>query len=136
MNSYLDTQQAGSLHRNSRQTDIHTSPVQATWKTSRPATQPRPQKTPSVGERTTLAHYHAAGEQRVIYGQRIDGAVRLTDCPAARSGRSYLIERGLEQDGYSALKALVADYTQQAERLDRVPMATSAIRHTLEQEAS
>ena len=91
--------------------------------------------TPSVGERVELARYTVSGGERILYGQRIDGVVRVTDRPAGRSGRSYLIERGLEHDGYSALKALVADYTSQAERLDEIPMAMSLVRHTIEQEA-
>ena len=92
--------------------------------------------TPSVGERVELGRYTVTGGERILYGQRINGVVRVTDLPAAGRGRSYLIERGLEQDGYAALKALVADYTQAARRLNRVPMATSLLRHTIEQEAA
>ena len=91
---------------------------------------------PSVGERVELARYTVTGGERILYGQRINGVVRVTDRPAGRSGRSYLIERGLERDGYSALKALVADYTAQADRLDEIPMAMSLVRHTIEQEAA
>jgi hypothetical protein len=60
-----------------------------------------------VGERIELGRYSvpAAGE-RVIYGQRVDGVVRLTDVPAHGRGRAYLIERELERDGYDALKAM------------------------------
>jgi|SRR5450755_763354 len=36
--------------------------------------------------------------------------VRVSDIPASPGGRAYLIERGLEQDGNSALNALIADY--------------------------
>ncbi len=35
--------------------------------------------------------------------------------------------------GYSALKALVADYIEQAHRLDAIPMASSVVRRELEQ---
>jgi hypothetical protein len=91
---------------------------------------------PSVGERVELARYTVTGGERIIYGQRIDGVVRVTDRPADRPGRSYLVERGLEQDGYHALKALVTDYTGQAQRLDEVPMAMSLVRHTIEQETA
>ena len=91
---------------------------------------------PSVGERVELARYTVTAGERVLYGQRINGVVRVTDRPAAGRGRSYLVERGLEQDGYSALKALVADYTQAARQLNRVPMASSLLRHTIEQEAA
>ena len=92
--------------------------------------------TPSVGERVELARYTVSGGERILYGQRINGFVRVTDRPAGRSGRSYLIERGLERDGYSALKALLMDYTSQAERLDEIPMAMSLVRHTIGQEAA
>jgi hypothetical protein len=67
-----------------------------------------------------------AGE-RILYGQRVDGVVRITDNPADSQGRAYLVERGLEQDGNSALKALVADYLAQAQRLREIPMASSPI---------
>src|SRR5664279_3163772 len=92
--------------------------------------------TPSVGERVELARYTVTGGKRILYGQRINGVVRVTDRPANRPGRSYLVEQGLEQDGYRALKALVADYTGQAKRLDEVPMAMSLVRHATEQEAA
>jgi len=86
-----------------------------------------------VGERTELARYRVSGGERVIYGQRINGCVRITDCPSPAGGRSFLIERELERDGLSALKALVVDYAEQARRLDDVPMASSIVRRQLEQ---
>ena len=82
-------------------------------------------RTPRVGERVELARYAVRGGARIIYGQRINGVVRVTDCPASGTGRSYLVERGLERDGFSALKALVEDYTRQAGRLNAIPMAAS-----------
>lgn len=91
---------------------------------------------PSVGERVELARYRVSGGERILYGQRIKGIVRVSDRPACGAGRSYLVERELERDGYSALKALIADYTCQAERLNAVPMAMSLVRHTLQQEAA
>jgi hypothetical protein len=101
---------------------------QASWKTAPAPRQAPATKQPSVGERTELARYSARGEQRVIYGQRINGSVRITDRPAAGPGRSYLIERGVEQDGYAALQALVADYLAQSHELDQVPMAARLTR--------
>ena len=86
-----------------------------------------------MGERTELARYRVSAGERVIYGQRINGCVRITDCPASGEGRSFLIERELERDGLSALKALVVDYAEQARRLDDVPMASSVVRRQLEQ---
>jgi len=35
--------------------------------------------------------------------------VRVTDVPADGRGRGYLVERKLEQGGYDALQALLAD---------------------------
>ncbi len=85
-----------------------------------------------IGERTELGRYSVSSGERVIYGQRINGGVRITDRPAGGDGRSYLVERELEQDGYSALKALVADYIEQAHKLDAIPMASSIVRRELE----
>jgi hypothetical protein len=77
-----------------------------------------------TGHRVELARYTVrGGDERILFGQRVDGVVRVTDVPALGDGRAYLVERGLEQDGYSALKALVADYLEQAELLAAVPMA-------------
>jgi hypothetical protein len=54
-------------------------------------------------------------------------SVRITDVPAQGGGRAFLVERELEQDGYDALRALVADYLNQAELLADVPMAVSGL---------
>ena len=51
--------------------------------------------------------------------------VRVTDVPVERPGRAYLVERGLEEDGYAALLALVADYLETANRLGVPPMSTT-----------
>jgi hypothetical protein len=91
---------------------------------------------PTVGERVELDRYRTAGAERILYGQRIDGVVRITDRPATETGRSYLIETGLEQDGYAALKALVTDYVREARRLEAVPMASSALRQELQLQAA
>ena len=89
----------------------------------------------AIGERVELARYTVTAGERILYGQRIDGVVRITDRPATNNGggRSYLVERELEQEGpgaYAALQALLADYLAQASVLDRVPMAP--VRHFLE----
>jgi hypothetical protein len=83
-----------------------------------------------VGERVELARYTVRVGQRVLYGQRVNGVVRVTDVPAHGSGRAYLVERELEQDGYGALKALISDYLGQAGLLDDVPMAVSPLTGT------
>jgi hypothetical protein len=76
-------------------------------------------------DQVPLARYTFTGGQRVLYGQRVDGGVRVTDRPAEGPERAYLVECGLERDGYSALEALVADYIVQAGRLDEIPMAAA-----------
>jgi hypothetical protein len=63
-----------------------------------------------VGERVELARYTIPVGERVLYGQRINGVVRVTDVPVTPGGRAYLVERELEQDGNAALQALIADY--------------------------
>jgi hypothetical protein len=83
-----------------------------------------------VGERIELARYSVPVGERVLYGQRVNGVVRVTDVPACDRGRAYLVERELEQDGYDALKALVTDYLDQAELLEDVPMAVSPLTGT------
>ena len=80
-----------------------------------------------IGERVELARYTISAGERIIYGQRVRGVVRVTDVPANGGARAYLVERELEQDGYGALKALVADYLAQAERLATVPMGSSPL---------
>jgi hypothetical protein len=85
-----------------------------------------PRNSDHVGERTELGRYlTAAGVERVLYGQRVAAVVRVTDVPVDRPGRAYLVERGLEEDGYAALLALVADYLETAKRLGVPPMSTT-----------
>ncbi len=79
-----------------------------------------------VGVRVELSRYRTAtGVERVLYGQRVAKVVRVTDVPVDRPGRAYLVERGLEEDGYAALLALVADYLETANRLGVPPMSTT-----------
>ena len=75
-----------------------------------------------VGKRVELARYTIPAGERVLYGQRINGIVRVTDVPLAPGGRAYLVERELEQDGNAALQALVADYVEQSQRHGEIPM--------------
>jgi hypothetical protein len=71
-----------------------------------------------------LGRYTIAGVgQRVLCGRRVDGGAIVIDAPVGSEGRVYLVERGVEQDGYPALRALVADYIQTAMALGRIPMA-------------
>ena len=89
------------------------------------------------GARTELARYSLSdGTERVLFGQRVDGVVRVVDRPQRGRGRSYLVERELEQEGYganAALNALIADYLREARRLDDGPMRASTLGHYLDQ---
>lgn len=67
-----------------------------------------------------------SASERVLHGRRVNGEAIVIDAPAGSEGCVYLVERGVEQDGYPALKALVADYIQTATALGRIPMAPSA----------
>jgi hypothetical protein len=81
-----------------------------------------------VGERIELGRYRTdAGVERVLYGQRVATVVRVTDAPVDHPGRAYLVERGVEQDGYAALLALVRDHLDQANRLGIPPMSTTVL---------
>ena len=75
-----------------------------------------------VGQRVELARYTISAGRRVLYGQRVNGIVRVTDVPVAPSARAYLVERELERDGNAALQALVRDYVEQAELHGEIPM--------------
>jgi hypothetical protein len=113
-------------------TAVHASEVsgfgsQARWRTSPPTVSGGAPSESRVGKLTELARYELASGQRILYGQRIDGCVRITDRPAGGSGRSYLVERGLERDGLRALNALVDDYLRIAGELNDVPMASNLV---------
>ena len=74
-----------------------------------------------TNERIELARYTITAVERVIYGQRIRGVVRLVDAPAQGRGRRYLIER--ELTSMAELEAIVADYLDQASHWDAIPAA-------------
>jgi alpha-D-ribose 1-methylphosphonate 5-triphosphate synthase subunit PhnG len=80
-------------------------------------------QSPTSGSRTNarveLARYTIGAGERIVYGQRVLGVVRLTDIPADGRGRHYVIERDLTS--MAELEAIVADYLQQAARWDAVP---------------
>ena len=60
-----------------------------------------------------------------MYGQRVDGVVRVTDRPATPGGRAYLVERGLQTK--DELDALVSDYVAEAQRTDAPPLASCPV---------
>ena len=83
-------------------------------------------RAPNVGKRTELARFNTPSGERVLYGQRIDGVVRVTDRPAGtatETHRAYLVERGLTKK--DELDALIRDYLVEADRLDTIPMSLS-----------
>jgi hypothetical protein len=126
-----------------RDDEIHGRGSSATWMHNReqeppPVEDPGPaasrrRRTPVVGKRTELARYTVAEGERILYGQRIDGIVRVTDRPASQGGRAYLVERGLETKG--ELDAVVADYLGQAAKLDCPPVAVCPLESMLEASA-
>src|SRR3954451_24074654 len=76
-----------------------------------------------TNERVELARYTNSGGERVIYGQRVRGVVRLVDAPARGRGRGrrYGIER--ELTAMAELEAIVADYLEQTAMWDTIPAA-------------
>jgi hypothetical protein len=74
-----------------------------------------------TNERVELARYTVSAGERVIYGQRVLGVVRLLDEPATSDGRRYLIERELTV--MAELEAILADYLDQAARWQVIPAA-------------
>lgn len=95
-------------------------------------TNPAARQPGRTGERVELARYAVSAGARILYGQRVDGKVRLTDLPDGPGPRAVIVERELEQDGYAALQALVADYLAEAEKLDEIPMLASPVDRYLE----
>ena len=82
-------------------------------------------------ESLELARYKVSAGERVLHAVSCGASVRITDRPRAGDGRSYLVERDATSDQDGELRALVADYLEQARRLDDVPMASSAVRQLL-----
>jgi hypothetical protein len=74
-----------------------------------------------TNERVELARYTVSSGERVIYGQRVLGVVRLVDHPADGHGRRYIIERELTV--MAELEAIVADYLEQAATWNVIPAA-------------
>ncbi len=75
-----------------------------------------------------LARYTVAGTERVLCGRRVNNVAIVIDAPVRCQGRVYLVERDVEPDGYSALRAMVADYVATARATGRIPMAKDAVR--------
>ena len=105
---------------------------EATWRHNRQPDQPiissdspAPARNtgPKIGKRVELARYTVRrGGERILYGQRVDGHVRVTDRPVApvdEHHRAHLVETDLESN--ADLDALVADYLASAAQLQVVP---------------
>lgn len=87
-----------------------------------------PPRQPAGSQPFELGRYVTrTGEQRALYGIRVDGKPRIIDAAAdEQAGRIYTVEQDLhEQGGYGEVKALVADYLAQAKQLGRIPMAAA-----------
>ena len=139
-----DQIQAGPLDAaRVREPEISGRGSSATWVQNREQEPPAPEdpgpaaarrQAPKVGQRTELARYRIPTGERVLYGQRVDGIVRVTDRPQAPGGRAYLVERGLETK--PELDGLVTDYLAQAEKLAAVPMSIAPLETYLDAMAS
>ena len=79
----------------------------------------KPSRVGQTNARVELARYSLSAGERVIYGQRVLGVVRLVDEPADKNGRRYIIERELTV--MAELEAIVADYLEQAVAWDLIP---------------
>jgi hypothetical protein len=77
-----------------------------------------------TNDRVELGRYTISAGERVIYGQRVLGVVRLVDHPARGRSRRYVIERELTV--MAELEAIVADYLEQATSWDTIPAAGAA----------
>ena len=52
-----------------------------------------------TGARVELARYSVTASDRVLYGQRVVGVVRVTDVPREAGGRAYLSNAGSKKRG-------------------------------------
>jgi hypothetical protein len=70
-----------------------------------------------VGERVELARYQLDCGERILVGQRVNGAVAVADVPAGDHGRVYLVERRVESkaDLDGRIGAYVADSRRRGE---------------------
>jgi hypothetical protein len=65
-----------------------------------------------AGERRELARYQLPTGARILYGQRINGRVAVSDVPDYDGGRVYLVERHVESK--AALDGLLSDYLSES----------------------
>jgi hypothetical protein len=91
-------------------------------------TQPAARRAPRRGgeEPFELGRYKTkAGEERGLYGIRVDGVARIIDAAAEGRGRTYTVQEEIpEGESYGEVKDIVAAYIEQARELGRIPMAS------------
>ena len=75
-----------------------------------------------VGQRVELARYRIPAGERVLYGQRINGVVRVTDNPASGRGRAVPDRARTRAGRQRGATSTRADYVEQAERHGEIPM--------------
>jgi hypothetical protein len=68
----------------------------------------------TFGERVELARYQLDSGERILVGQRVNGAVTVADIPAGDTGRVYLVERRVESK--ADLDGLIAAYVADSKR--------------------
>lgn len=89
------------------------------------ATPPAPPASPATSKTGTndpveRGRYTVDGRERVLWAQRVQGTVCLTDAPPdGQRGRPYLIEDDLTS--LMELDAIVADYLDQAQKHRAIP---------------
>ena len=84
----------------------------------------------AAGARRELARYQLPSGPRVLYGQRINGHVAVSDVPAGEHGRVYLVERHVHsQDEMDALVAISAcpDLTMGGKAIDVLLFAPEVV---------
>jgi hypothetical protein len=73
-----------------------------------------------TNEPVERGRYTVGGQERVLWAQRVEGTVCLTDAPPeGQRGRPYLIEDDLTS--IAELDAIVADYLSQAQKHSGTP---------------
>jgi hypothetical protein len=82
---------------------------------------------PAAGERVELARYTVKhGGERILFGQRVNGRVRVTDRPAGPvdpQNRALLVDNELQS--HAELDALITDYLARARTLQFIPAAAT-----------
>ena len=84
----------------------------------------------SNGKPHALLGYTVGQDRRLIFVQRIHGAIRVCDLPANGKGERYLLADSLNT--YGELNDLLLDYNGQIAKLGVVPASPAAIEQLLE----